>query len=217
MKKFLACLLACLMAASMAACGSSGKGPDSSSSEAASAVSQGESKEAESKETESKAEESSAPESSQADEEGVTVTLPAFLMENIPDFDPDAYAREKGFIKAEVNDDGSLTVTMTKAHQEELLSEMKIEFQKIVDGMVGGDSTPYISKITYNDAFTQVIVEVDREAYEATIDMSPLILGFAAMMCQRYSGQELHCEVVVKDAATGETIKSVVYPDAIEQ
>lgn len=212
MKKFLACLLACLMAASMASCGGSGKGADSSSSEAWSTVSQ-----AEFKEEESKAEESSAPASSQADEEDVTITLPATFFENVPDFDPEAYAQEQGFVKAEVNDDGSVTVTMTKDHQNELLSEMKTELQKTVDDIIGGDSTPYISKITYNDDFTQVVMEVDREAYEAAFDMSPLALGFAAMMYQRFSGQELHCEVVVKDAATGEAIKSVVYPDVMEQ
>lgn len=212
MKKFLACLLACLMAASMAACGSSGKGTGSSGSEAESSVSQ-----AESKETESKAEESSAPESSQADEEGVTITLPAAFFENVPDFDPASYAQEQGFLKAEVNDDGSVAITLTKEHQNELLSEMKTELQKTMDDIIGGDSTPYISKITCNDDLTQMVIEVDREAYEAAFDMSPLTLGFAAMTYQRFSGQELHCEVVVKDMATGGTIKSIVYPDAIEQ
>lgn len=211
MKKLLACLLACLMAASMAACGNNGAGTDSSSREPASSVSQAESKE------ESKAEESSEPVSSQADVGDVTITLPAGLFENASDFDPETYAQEQGFLKAEVNEDGSITVTMTKEHQEELLSEMKTEFQKNMDEIVGGDATPYVSNITYNDDFTQVVMEVDREAYEDAFDTSPLTLGFAGMMYQRFSGQELHCEVVVKDAATGDTIKTVVYPDVMEQ
>lgn len=45
----------------------------------------------------------------------VDITLPASIFEgqDLSAFDADAYAREEGFQKAVVNDDGSITVTMS--------------------------------------------------------------------------------------------------------
>ena len=137
------------------------------------------------------------------------------FFESDPDFDPSAYAQKQGFIGAAVNEDGSVTVTMTKERQQELLTDLREEIENAFEELAGGSATPYVTNITCDENFTQIVMEVEREAYEAAADMTPVTLGFSAMLYQKFSGQEPHCNITVKDAATGEAITNAVYPDAI--
>ena len=145
----------------------------------------------------------------------VSINLPGDFFESDPDFDPSAYAQKQGFIGAAVNEDGSVTVTMTKERQQELLTDLREEIENAFEELAGGSATPYVTNITCDENFTQIVMEVEREAYEAAADMTPVTLGFSAMLYQKFSGQEPHCNITVKDAATGEAITNAVYPDAI--
>jgi len=104
---------------------------------------------------------------------------------------------------------------MTKERQQELLTDLREEIEIAFEELAGGSATPYVTNITCDENFTQIVMEVEREAYEAAADMTPVTLGFSAMLYQKFSGQEPHCNITVKDAATGEAITNAVYPDAI--
>ena len=145
----------------------------------------------------------------------VSINLPGDFFESDPDFDPSAYAQKQGFIGAAVNEDGSVTVTMTKERQQELLTDLREEIENAFEELAGGSATPYVTNITCDENFTQIVMEVEREAYEAAADMTPVTLGFSAMLYQKFSGQEPHCNITVKDAATGEAITNAVYPGAL--
>lgn len=156
----------------------------------------------------------------QVDEKLLTVdiTLPASLFEDQEDFDPDSYASEQGFTKAVVNDDGSITVTMTKARHHELLDEMAKQYDGILSDMVGADSTPYIKEVTHSDDFGTITASVDRAAYEAeTVNFTQFTLGMTGMIYQVFTGAEAHVEVIIKDFDTGDTIESSVFPDDMNQ
>jgi hypothetical protein len=131
------------------------------------------------------------------------------------DFDPDTYASEQGFKKVVVNEDGSVSITMSKSKHDELMTEMKTNLDNSFNELIGADDTPYIKAVTSSDEYTTVTVDVDKSGYESTLDMTPLTIGISAMMYQQYDGAELHCEVIIRDGDSGETLKSVVYPDAL--
>ena len=72
----------------------------------------------------------------------VSINLPGDFFESDPDFDPSAYAQKQGFIGAAVNEDGSVTVTMTKERQQELLTDLREEIENAFEELAGGSATP---------------------------------------------------------------------------
>lgn len=146
----------------------------------------------------------------------VEITFPASLFEDAEDFDPAAYAREQGFLSAVVNEDGSVTVTMTETKHNELISEMTKTLEETFAGFVEGDTTPYIKEITHNDDFTKVTIKVVRAEYENAFDFTVVAIGMSVPIAQIAVGFEANVEISVVDVDTGDVISSVVYPDALK-
>lgn len=146
----------------------------------------------------------------------VKITIPAFFFDDMSDFDPDSYAEENGFKDAVVNEDGSVTVTMSKKMHNELMAEYETQIDKTLEEMVEAEDTPYIKEITSSKGYRTVTVSVDKVAYENSWDMTPLSIYFSAALYQIIDGSEPHCEVIVEDVDTGEVLYSVIYPDALE-
>lgn len=147
----------------------------------------------------------------------VDITLPASFFEgqDMAAFDADTYADEQGFLSARVNDDGSVTVNMTKGKHAELLDEMAASLDSTFAEFVNDESTPYIKDITHNDDFTAVTMKVDKAAYESAFDFTPFAIGMSVAMYQAFIETEYYVEISVVDVATGETINSITYPDAL--
>lgn len=143
----------------------------------------------------------------------VTITIPASRFDMTEDFDPVAYSEKNGFKNTVVNEDGSVTITMSKNKHNELMAQMKESVDQSFEDMIGAENTPYIKAITSSDGYKTVTVDVDKVAYEATFDMTPFIIGMVSLMYQTYADVDLHCEVLVRDINTGEILASAIYPD----
>lgn len=149
----------------------------------------------------------------------VDITIPASFWEgtDMATFDPETYVEENNFKKAVINEDGSVTVTMSKARHTEVMSEMEASVEENLVEMIGAEQTPYIKDITYDKNFEKVTVSVGRAEYEnAFIDMTPLMVGITVSLYQAFKENEPYCEVIIEDAATKEVIQSTIYPDALE-
>lgn len=144
----------------------------------------------------------------------VDITLPASLFEgeDMATFDTDAYADEQGFASAKVNEDGSVTVTMTKGKYNELLDEMAASLDTTFAEFVTSEDTPYIKEITHNNDFTAVTMRVDRAAYENAFDFTTFAIGLSVAMYQAFTETEYHVDITIVDDATGETIDTVTFP-----
>lgn len=147
----------------------------------------------------------------------VDITLPASFLgeEDMSSFDPDAYAEERDFKKAVLNEDGSVTITMTKARHREMLDEMAQAIEESYASMVQSEDTPYIMEITYSAPYSQVSVAVDRQGYEEDGLMAafiPLTIYIPAVYYQMFAAEERSCEITIVDHDTGEVIDSAVYP-----
>lgn len=148
----------------------------------------------------------------------VELTLPAMLFEgeDMSNFDTEKYAEEQGLISAKVNEDRSMTVTMTKEKHEKFLADLSATVEATFADQIGDELSPYIKDITHNDNFTSVVVKVDRAAYENAFDITPFTIALSVAMYQAFANMEFYVEVDIVDVATGETIKTVTYPDALE-
>lgn len=148
----------------------------------------------------------------------VDITIPASFLQgqDMSSFDADTYADEQGFNSATLNEDGSVTVTMTKLKYNEFMKELADSYKETFTSLVGAPETAFIKDITYTDNFDQITVDVDREGYEAAmLDMTPVVLGMSAMVYQSFIEMDKHTEIIIRDSDTGETIKTIVYPDAM--
>lgn len=148
----------------------------------------------------------------------VDITLPASFFEDqdMTTFDTVSYAEENGFKKAVVNNDGSVTVTMTKKRHNEVLTDMSTQIEKSFSDLIGASDTPYIKNISSSDDYLEVTVDVDKPGYESAFDLTPLMIGFSAMSYQMFAGLDYHCEIIIRDVSNQEIIDSVVYPDDME-
>lgn len=147
----------------------------------------------------------------------VDITLPSALIDDVSDFNEEEYIAENEGIKAaKINEDGSVTLTMTKKKHEEIVSEMKEEVTTSLSELTESEDTPYIKEVEYSKNFKEVKLSVDREAYEDAFDLTPLLVGILVGTYQVYAGEEFYTEVIIEDVATGVEINSIVYPDALE-
>ena len=150
----------------------------------------------------------------------VEITLPASFFEgtDMSTFDTKAYAAENGFKKAVVNEDGSITVTMSKSKHKEIMADMTKNVTDSFDGMVKAEDSPYITAIDYSKDFTSVKISVDKAGYDDA-GFAAAFIPFGVYMqvavYQMFANVEAHCEIQIIDAATNAVIDSVVYPDAM--
>ncbi|SHD77572.1 hypothetical protein [Schnuerera ultunensis] len=148
----------------------------------------------------------------------VEITLPSSLVGDLNDFNEEEYLSENEGIKAaKVNEDGSLTLSMSKGKHEELMNEMEKEVELSFSELIESEDTPYIKEIKYTTGFREVKLIVDREEYENAFDLTPLLVGVTVGMYQVYGGMEYKTTVIIEDISTGDEINLVTYPDALEE
>ena len=147
----------------------------------------------------------------------VEITIPQtfFMNVDMTTFDPDTYAEENRFKSAVVNEDGSITVKVSKSRHNEMIAEyaqtVNNSFAEIVE------TTPYITEITSDKHFTMVVMNVEKIGYESEFDLTPFLIGLQTMLYQQIAGIELHCEVTVRDKDTEEILATALYPDNLQQ
>lgn len=143
----------------------------------------------------------------------VELTFPAsyFAGADMSTFDTEAYVKENGFLSAEVNEDGSMSVLMTKAKQKEILDEMATAIDGMIADYINGEETPYIKEIVHNEDFSSFTMKVNREEFENSFDATELSLILSTAFYHMYSGISTDIEFTTIDADTGEIIKSETY------
>ena len=147
----------------------------------------------------------------------VDVTLPASFFADSTEEEIIAGAKESGITEAVVNEDGSVTYTMSKSKHKEMMKEMKESVVSTIDEVVNSGDYTSIKDISYNKSFTEFDVKVNRQQYEGSFD------GFAILglvMSSAYynafdgkSGEDLQIVFNMIDETTGETYDTAVYPD----
>lgn len=145
----------------------------------------------------------------------VDITLPAAIAGDLADFNEEEYlSQNEGLKAAKVNEDGSLTITMTKSKHKEMVDEVQKSIDESFGELIEGEDTPYIKSIDYTDDYREVSIGVIKEEYENAFDFTPFIVGLSASMYQSMAGIDINTTVIIKDSATGVEINSVTYPDA---
>lgn len=120
----------------------------------------------------------------------------------------DEVAADAGYIAGTLNGDGSVTYTMTKLKQSELLEEAKADFDATIAETIA--DYPNVKSVTRNDDLSEITIEVT----EQDLATSFLAFGFSftAYFYQVLDGKEFATDIVFVDASTGEELSRTSYP-----
>ena len=110
----------------------------------------------------------------------VTVTVPSEYTEGITQEQLDETAEADGY-KAVLNDDGSITYTMTKAQHAEMMNGLAESINEAMATLVGSEEYPDITSVSSNDDFTEFTITTTN----SEISLSE---GFSVLALYTYSG-----------------------------
>ena len=237
MKKWIALLLALLLTFSLAACG--GKTTDGGAATAAptaapaaagdkaetntaaptqSAAPTAAPTEAPAATPEPTAAPTEAPAETPSAGKTVTITLPADLIGDVDPEDLEADIGEEGLLEATLNEDGSVTLVMTKEKHEEVMQELADAIDESVQQILEDESTAAIFKsIEYDKDYSSFRLYVDQEAMTGFESFYALVFCMAGANYQAYAGKESYdVPTELIDASTGEVIETITFDDYLD-
>ena len=146
----------------------------------------------------------------------VDVTLPASFYEgeNMTQAKLNADAAKKGYGKATLNKDGTVTLRMSKAEHSKAVAEMKKSVDDYIRETVN-DSPEVFREITYNKSMTEFNISVNKAKFEE--DLASGMIGFGIGMLssfyQMFNGTE-NPKTAIKliDASTGKVFDTQNWP-----
>lgn len=148
----------------------------------------------------------------------IEITLPASFFEE-GDIDTEQI-KEQGVSEVNVNDDGSVTYTMSKEKHAEILNEMENNIKDQIEEIKNDETIASIKDIMYNQSFSELTVIADQEKFENSFDgFVVFALALSAIYYQIFNGEDPNnykVSVVYKNADSGEIFNTVVYPDDLE-
>lgn len=151
----------------------------------------------------------------------VEITLPEMFFDEEDLTEIEKEMEENHQANVTKNDDGSITVKMSKKEHKQLLEEMSEELMEMIDEVIADEEYPSIEDISYNRDFTEINVVVNREQFEENLDAFALFsVAFSSLFYQLFDGKDIEKEKVVMnmiDEATEESFDEIVYPDVFDE
>jgi hypothetical protein len=147
----------------------------------------------------------------------VDVTIPASFYEDqkITQEELNADAAKKGYGKAKLNSDGSVSFRMSKAQHKAALADMKKSLDNYIQESVN-DSPKIFRKITYNSSMSEFNISVDRPSFEEdfTAGMIGLGIAFQASFYQMFNGTKDPKTIIrIIDINTGKVFDTQNWPE----
>ena len=150
----------------------------------------------------------------------VTVTITANFFTDQTAEEIEATAKEKGIKKCTINEDGSVTYTMSKTKHKELLEEFRAGIDSENDALVNGESKiASFVKIDVNDECSQFDIYVDPDKYSSWDSMNTIMFYFEGLYYQCLLGknyEEIDIVVNYIDNETSEVLDTASYRKYIE-
>ena len=122
--------------------------------------------------------------------------------------------KEGSVSKAVVNEDGSVTLTMSKENYDKLLTTMKTSLDQTIAGYTNGTTFPSIKEITYTDDLSEIKLTVDYEAFSNSMgSFAVLGLGLQGYLYRIFTGQSETVKITYIDETTGKSVESYQFPE----
>ena len=142
----------------------------------------------------------------------VDITFPESLVslgdEELTQEGIDEAVAESGYLSGTLNSDGSVTYTMTKLKQQELLEQAKADFDAAVAETIA--DYPNVKSVSRNDDLSEITIEVTEQ--DLATGFLAFGFSFTAYFYQVLDGKEFATDIVFVDASTGEELSRTSYP-----
>lgn len=143
----------------------------------------------------------------------VDITVPAsmFSEENPATDELTQEQLDKGFKSATLNDDGSVTYTMSKSTFKDYKNELKEQTANNLNTL--NNDYPCIDSVEFNDDFSEIKINVNKSEYENGMNFFCItVAGFSANIYQAYTNETVVSNISVIDKDTGDVLNSATYP-----
>lgn len=118
---------------------------------------------------------------------------------------------DNGFKSAKLNEDGSVTYTMSKSAFNDYKKEIKEQTENSLNTL--NSEYPCIDSVEFNDNFSEIKINVNKDEYENGMNFFCItVAGFSANIYQAYTNETVVSNISVIDKDTGEVIDSATYP-----
>lgn len=143
----------------------------------------------------------------------VELTLPAVFVGEDASGELTEENKKNGFKTAKLNEDGSVTYTISKNDYEKLLSETRKVINETLEKMP--EEFQSIKKVEVNNDYSVVTFTVNQEAYESSFDAFAALGAYLQIgFYQALNGvEEAKLIVEVKDENSLETFATYNYPE----
>ena len=145
------------------------------------------------------------------------VTLPWYVVSlsdiNTESFDIENYIQQTGYVNAQLNEDLSLTITMTQEQYQEELNNMRTQVEDACDQLTSENEC--VIDITKSEDYSEITIFVDGEAYEYAWFIPQFAIGIPVIIYQAVLGIEIYTEISVIDIASNDVLLHSVLPNDI--
>ena len=154
------------------------------------------------------------------DKDNAILTLPKKFFEEQTEEEIREDADGEEIKEVEINDDGSVTYTLSKERHKEIVDDFKTEIDQAVEDIQNDEDYPSIKKIEMKNDYAAYDIYVDRTTFENSMDMlATITLYIGSSYYQGFSGYGDQIKVTLNyyDDATKELMQSVVLPDDLDE
>ena len=142
----------------------------------------------------------------------VDITLPASFVsmggETMTQETIDKVVATEGYLSGKLNEDGSVTYTMSKLKHSEMIDEARKGFDESIKESLA--DYPNVTAVTRNEDFTEIRIETTENDF--SLGFLGLGLSFQAYFWHILNGTEFKLDVITVDATTGEELDRTTYP-----
>lgn len=143
----------------------------------------------------------------------VDITIPASMFdeENPASEELSQEQIDNGFKSAKLNDDGSVTYTMSKSSFKTYKKELNEQTADTLSKL--NTDYPCIDSVEFNDNFSEIKINVTKSEYENGMNFFCItVAGFSANIYQAYTNETVISNISVIDKDTGDVLDSATYP-----
>lgn len=155
------------------------------------------------------AEGSDAPSGAAKTQETVTVVIPTVYESVTTQEEAEKIRKENGYESAVLNDDGSLTIVMSRSQHDEMLGQFKKSVDEGITEIIHTVEDSAIEKIEYNDDYSIFTVTVSGDELGLAERQAADELVMYGTLYHIYSGNDVdHIKVDYLSSGTGEVIET---------
>ena len=116
---------------------------------------------------------------------------------------------ENGYLSAELQEDNSLKITMTREQHRKMLEEFKASVDQAIRDITTSENYPTVEKIEYNDEYSVFTVTVNSDEIgivERQLAEELIMYGTFYHVCSGNDVENIHVDYISKES--GEVLES---------